>query len=81
MTDGRDTDSEPLPDGRLVPRPVAAQLQPDELPELLNVLLGDMSLWVRAPADALLAPLLSEQYRRHGCCPESGGPGPADAMP
>lgn len=72
MTDARDTDGNLLPDADRLP-PFGRFLRSsslDELPELWNVLKGDMSLVGPRPLLMDYLPLYSpEQYRRHAVRP------------
>ena len=72
MTDARDTDGNLLSDAERLP-PFGRFLRSsslDELPELWNVLKGDMSLVGPRPLAIAYLPLYSkEQYRRHDVRP------------
>jgi lipopolysaccharide/colanic/teichoic acid biosynthesis glycosyltransferase len=72
MTDARDENGELLPDVQRLP-PFGVWLRAtsmDELPELWNVIRGDMSLVGPRPLLMEYLPLYSlEQARRHGCRP------------
>lgn len=77
MTEDRDRDGRLLPDaGRLTPvGRVLRAVALDELPELVNVLLGDMSLVGPRPLLASYRKLYTpEQWRRHEVRPGMAGP-------
>lgn len=68
MTDERDTDGKLLPDDKRLTKTgrVVRSLSIDELPQLFNVLKGDMALIGPRPLLPKYLPLYSsEQFRRH----------------
>ncbi len=72
MTDARDTDGNLLPDNQRITQAgkIIRRLSIDELPQLLNVLRGDMSLIGPRPLLFKYIPLYSqEQLRRHNVRP------------
>lgn len=72
MTDARDADGNLLPDNQRITKAgkIIRRLSIDELPQLLNVLKGDMSLIGPRPLLFKYIPLYSEeQLRRHNVRP------------
>jgi lipopolysaccharide/colanic/teichoic acid biosynthesis glycosyltransferase len=72
MTDARDADGNLLPDNQRITKAgkIIRQLSIDELPQLLNVIKGDMSLIGPRPLLFKYIPLYSEeQLRRHDVRP------------
>jgi undecaprenyl phosphate N,N'-diacetylbacillosamine 1-phosphate transferase len=72
MTDARDTNGNLLPDNQRITKAgkIIRRLSIDELPQLLNVLKGDMSLIGPRPLLFKYIPLYSEeQLRRHNVRP------------
>jgi FlaA1/EpsC-like NDP-sugar epimerase/lipopolysaccharide/colanic/teichoic acid biosynthesis glycosyltransferase len=72
MTDGRDSDGQLLPDGQRLTRfgRLLRSSSLDELPGLINVLRGDMSLVGPRPLPAQYLPIYdAEQSRRHDVKP------------
>ena len=76
MTDERDTDGKLLPDAQRLTKvgKLVRSLSIDELPQLINVLKGDMALIGPRPLLPKYLPLYSkEQYRRHEVRPGMTG--------
>lgn len=76
MTDERDTDGELLPDAQRLTKigRIVRSLSVDELPQLINILKGDMSFIGPRPLLVKYLPLYStEQMRRHGVRPGISG--------
>lgn len=72
MTDAKDTDGKLLPDNQRITKAgkIIRRLSIDELPQLINVLKGDMSLIGPRPLLFKYIPLYSEdQLRRHDVRP------------
>ncbi|HNP32734.1 MAG TPA: sugar transferase [Flavobacterium sp.] len=72
MTDAKDSDGKLLPDNQRITKvgKIIRRLSIDELPQLLNVLVGDMSLIGPRPLLFKYIPLYSEeQLRRHDVRP------------
>ena len=72
MTDAKDSDGKLLPDNQRITKAgkIIRRLSIDELPQLINVLKGDMSLIGPRPLLFKYIPLYSEeQLRRHDVCP------------
>lgn len=76
MTDEKDSEGKLLPDGQRITKvgKIVRSLSIDELPQLINVLKGDMSLIGPRPLLPKYLPLYSkEQYRRHEVRPGMTG--------
>lgn len=76
MTDEKDSEGKLLPDGQRITKvgKIVRSLSIDELPQLINVLKGDMSLIGPRPLLPKYLPLYSEeQYRRHEVRPGMSG--------
>ena len=76
MTDERDTDGKLLPDAQRLTKigRIVRSLSVDELPQLINILKGDMSFIGPRPLLVKYLPLYStEQMRRHGVRPGISG--------
>ena len=76
MTDQRDADGNLLPDAQRLTKVgrIVRSLSIDELPQLINVFKGDMSLIGPRPLLVLYLPLYTpEQYRRHEVRPGISG--------
>ena len=76
MTDGRDADGKLLPDAQRLTRigRIVRSLSIDELPQLINILKGDMSFIGPRPLLVKYLPLYSpEQMRRHEVRPGISG--------
>jgi len=76
MTDGRDPDGKLLPDDVRLTKigKIVRSLSLDELPQLINVLIGEMSLIGPRPLMPKYLPLYSpEQFRRHKVRPGMTG--------
>ena len=76
MTDERDADGKLLPDAQRLTKvgKIVRSLSIDELPQLINILKGDMSFIGPRPWKVEYLPLYSpEQMRRHGVRPGISG--------